>query len=175
MPYMAFWQGLKRPLLLAFIIGCTISFLTSRTLTLRLVLPSMVSWAFVPIIEIAALAVVCWNDRNDIPLPRIIDLFFKGFSPWLLWAFGLCMTWLFLSPGTETLDWAWSVLWVNGGAAVAAAWSLYIDFGFFRSVLKRSPAGAMRELAIQRLVSWSLILSIVGGPTIWSEITGRLW
>jgi hypothetical protein len=30
-------------------------------------------------------------------------------------------------------------------------------------------------LVVQRLISWSLIMLIIGGPTIWSGATGRLW
>ena len=153
--------GLKRPLFLAFFLGCTVSFLTSGTLTLRLIGPAMMYWSFVPLIEIAALAAVCWSNRENIPFPKLIDSFFRGYGPWLLWLAGMCAIWAFL--------------WLGAGGALAIAWSVYIDFSFFRSVLRRSRAGAARELALQRLFAWSLIMAIIAAPTIWSEITGRLW
>src|SRR6266850_7556211 len=78
------WLGLKRPLFLAFFLGCTVSFLTSGTLTLRLIGPVMIYWSVVPLVEIAALAVVCGSNRQNIPFPRLIDSFFRGYSPWLL-------------------------------------------------------------------------------------------
>jgi hypothetical protein len=172
---MSVWVGLKKPLFLAFFLGCTVSFLTARTLTLRLLVPEMVSWAFVPLIEIAALATVCRRDRRNIPFAELIDSFFRGYSPWLLWMTGICAIWSFLSTASKSLDWTISVVWLLGGVVCAVVWSLFIDFRFFRSVLQRSPAVAARELALHRLISWSLILAAIGAPTIWSDITGRLW
>jgi hypothetical protein len=168
------WFGLKKPLLLAFFLGCTVSFLTSGTLTLRLIGPAMIYWSFVPLIEIAALSAVCWRDRQDIPFPRLIDSFFRGYSPWLLSLAGMCAIWSLLSPSAKSLDGTVSIVWLDGGVALAIAWSLYIDFRFFRSVLRRTPAGAVRQLALQRLISWSLIMAIIGAPAIWSDIAGRL-
>src|SRR5262249_45689674 len=150
-------------------LGCAVSFLTSGTLTLRLVLSSMIYWSFVPLVEIAALAAVCWNDRQKISFPTLIDSFFAGYGPWLLWLAGLSAIWSFTSPAAKAFDWTISEVWLFGGVAAAAAWSSYLDFCFFRSVLRRSRARAVRELAVQRFISWSLILSVIGAPTIWSE------
>ena len=169
------WLAFKKPMLVAFFIGCTVSFLTSGTLTLRLIGPATIYWGFVPLIEIAALSAACWRDRHGIPFPRLIDSFFRGYSPWLLWLTGLCAIWTLLSPSSRSLDWTLTTVWLLGGAALAIAWSLYIDFRFFRSVLRRTPAGAVRQLALQRLISWSLIMAIAGAPTIWSDVAGRLW
>src|SRR2546423_7344742 len=134
------WLGLRRPLLLALFLGCTVSFLTSGTLTLRLIAPSMIYWSFVPIIEIATLAVVCIGDRRDIPFPRLIDSFFRGYGPWLLWLVVMCAIWTLLSPASKSFDGTINIAWLTGGAALAMVWSLYIDFSFFRLVLRRSPA-----------------------------------
>src|SRR5262245_54501626 len=172
---MSAWLALKRPLLLAFFLGCTVSFLTSRMLTLRLVVPAMIYWSFVALIEIAALAAVCRRDRKNILFPKLIDSFFRGYSPWLLWLVGVCAIWSVLLPPAKPFDWRLSILWADFGGVIAIAWSLYIDFSFFRSVLRRSTTGAVRDLALQRLISWSLIIAIIAAPTIWSEITGRLW
>ncbi|HEY2383886.1 MAG TPA: hypothetical protein VGK48_22145 [Terriglobia bacterium] len=172
---MAAWLGLKKPLFLAFFIGCTVSFLTAGVLTVRLIVPATIYWSFVPLIEIAALAAVCWNDPEKVPFSNLIDSFFAGYRPWLLWLAGMSAVWCFLSPSTRRLDWTVEVTWQFAGIAIAVVWSLYIDFCFFRLVLKQSSSRAARQLAIQRLISWVLILSVMGGPTIWSEITGRLW
>jgi hypothetical protein len=158
------WIGLKRPLFLAILHGCTVSFLTSGTLTLRLIGPATIYFA-----------AVCWSNRQNVPFPRLIDLFFRGYGPWLLWLAGMCAIWACLSPSAKSFDWTVSIVWLGAGGALAVAWSLYVDFSFFRSVLRRSPAAAARELALQRLISWSLIMSIIAAPTIWSDITGRLW
>ena len=167
--------GLKRPLFLAFFIGCAVSFLTAGTLTLRLLLPGMIYWSFVPIVEISALAAVCWKDRHDIPFSSLVDSFFAGYKPWLVWLAGMSVIWTLMSPSAKPLDWTISVVWLDGGVVIALVWSIYVDFHFFRSVLKRSTGRARRDLAIQRLISWGLILTVLGGPTIWQGLTGRLW
>jgi hypothetical protein len=169
------WLGLKRPLFLSFFLGCTVSFLTSGTLTLRLIGPATLYWSFVPLVEIAALASVCWSNRQNVQFSRLIDSFFRGYGPWLLWLVGMCAIWACLSPSVKSFDGTVSIVWLGAGGALAIAWSFYIDFSFFRSVLGRSPERAARDLALQRLISWSLIMSIIAAPTIWSDITGRLW
>jgi hypothetical protein len=172
---MSAWRALKRPLFLAFFLGCTVSFLTAGTLTLRLIVPEMVAWAIVPLIEMAALAVVCRGDQRNIRFAELIDSFFRGYLPWLLWLIGICVIWSLLSPASNSLDWTISIVWMLGGVGCAVVWSLFIDFRFFKSVLKRNPAVAMRDVAMHRFISWTLILAVIGGPTIWSDITGRLW
>ena len=43
------WLAAKRPLLLAFLIGCTISLVTSQGLNLRLAVGATICWSFVPL------------------------------------------------------------------------------------------------------------------------------
>lgn len=169
------WIGVRRPLFFALFIGCTISFLTAKTLTLRLVLPSTLYWGFVPIIEVLAVTLVCWKERQVASLPEIIDSFFAGYTPWLVWLAGMSGIWAFLSPSTKPLDSSVGVIWQGAGMLIALSWSAYVDFRFFRAALKRNRGHAVRGLALHRLISWGLILPILGAPTIWSEITGRLW
>jgi len=174
-PTMHLWLAIKRPLLLAFFLGCTVSFLTSRTLTLRLVLPATAYWSFVPLIEIGALAAVCRRDRQEIMLGNLVDLFFRGYTPWLLWLVGLSAIWCLLSPASKALDAYLSTAWLDDGIVAAALWSLYTDFHFFRSVLRRTRSRALRDVALHRVLSWSLIAAVIAAPTIWSDTTGRLW
>src|SRR5215831_16960207 len=148
------WLALRKPLFLAFFLGCTVSFLTVRTLTVRLVIPGMISWRFVPLIEVAALVVVCWGDRRNLSFPQLINSFFSGYSPWLVWLAGMCAIWSLLSPAAKSLDWAISIVWLFCGVAAVVAWSAYLDFRFFRSVLRRSPPSAARALVLHRLLSW---------------------
>ena len=172
---MTVWPAVKRPLFVAFLLGCTVSLMTARLLTLRILVSAMVYWSAVPLIEIAALAVVCRRDRHETPFPHLIDAFFKGFTPWLLWLVGVSAIGSFLAPAAEAADWTVSMVWLVGGGALALVWSLAIDFSFFRSVLRRSRPLAMRDLALHRCISWPLTLALIGAPTIWSTMTGRLW
>ena len=52
------WLAIRRPLLVAAVFGCCISLMTSGRLSLRLAAPATLYWSFVPLLEIAGLAVV---------------------------------------------------------------------------------------------------------------------
>jgi hypothetical protein len=166
------WLAAKRPLFLAFLIGCTISLVTSPGLNLRLAAGGTVCWSFVPLAGIAALIAVCGRKREGLSLARTIDLFFTGAGPWAAWLIGLCAIWSFLPPARA---FAFSnPFWLYGGAAVAIVWSAWIDFRFFRLVLGRGRVGAWGGLLLQRLISWSLVILIFGAPSIPPEIAARL-
>jgi hypothetical protein len=134
----------------------------------------MIYWSFVPLVEIGALAVVCGR-RSATPFSKLIDMFFAGYGPWLLWLAGMSAIWCFLSPSLKTLDWTVSIVWFLGGIAAAVFWSVRIDLHFFRSVLGRTDGRAIRGLVLHRIISWTLILGIIAGPTIWSGLTGEIW
>src|SRR5580658_399317 len=70
------WLGWRRVLLVAFVLGCTMSLITSGRLTLRLVAPATIYWGFVPLAETAALAVVRWPERKTRSFSSALDLFF---------------------------------------------------------------------------------------------------
>jgi len=162
------WLAIRRPLFLAFLIGCTISLVTSPGLTLRLAGGATVCWSFVPIAGIAALIAVRRRNRDGLPLARTIDLYFTGQGPSALWLIGLSAIWSFLPPARA---FAFSTpFWLYGAASVAIVWSAWIDFCFFRLVLGRGWGG----LLLQRLISWSLVILIFGAPSIPPEIAARL-
>jgi len=163
-----FW---RRPLLVAVVLGCTMSLITSAGLTLRLAGPATFYWSFVPLAEIAGLAAVCWPGRRALSFSRQVDLFFAGHGPWLFWLIGLCAIWSFVPP-IEAF--ACTKVWLYGAGAIVIVWSAFIDFRFFRFAMERSPARAARDLLLQRLISWTIIIAIFGGPAIPPEIAARL-
>ena len=75
------WTAWRRPLFMAFLLGCTISLTTTGSLTLRLVVSTALSWSFVPAIEIAALALVLHGAGHWGRLPRLVDVFCMGCGP----------------------------------------------------------------------------------------------
>ncbi|MGC9949942.1 MAG: hypothetical protein ABSF64_26540 [Bryobacteraceae bacterium] len=164
------WLGWRKPLLVAFILGCTMSLIASARLTLRLAGPATTYWSFVPLAEIAALAAV-WRRGRTLSFRRTVDLFFAGHGPWLFWLIGLCAIWCFVPP---IQAFVFTTVWLYGAGAMAIVWSAYIDFCFFRFVMDRAPARAGRDLLLHRLISWTLIIAIFGGPAIPPEIAGRL-
>lgn len=165
------WLGWRKPLLVAFVLGCTMSLITSARLTLRLAGPATIYWSFVPLAETVALAAVCWRTGRTRPFRQTVDLFFGGHGPWLVWLIGLCAIWSFV-PSIRAF--VFTRVWLYGAGAIVILWSAYIDFCFFRFAMRRNPARAGCDLLLQRLVSWTLIVAIFGGPAIPPEIAARL-
>jgi hypothetical protein len=164
------WLGWRKLMLIAFVLGCTMSFIASTALTLRLAGPATVYWSFVPLGEIAALAAVSWFRKPARSFPQTVDLFLAGHGPWLLWLIGLCAIWSFLPP---IRAFAFTNVWLYGAGAVVIVWSGYIDFCFFRFVMRRKRAEAGRDLALQRLLSWTLIIAVFGWPAIPPALVAR--
>jgi hypothetical protein len=84
-PHSSAWLAIRRPLLVAFVFGCAISLMTSGRLSLRLVAPATLYSSFVPLLEIAGLAVVWPWRQSPLSFARAIDLFFVSHTPWSLW------------------------------------------------------------------------------------------
>jgi hypothetical protein len=104
-----------------------------------------------------------------------VDSFFKGYTPWTIWLAGMCAIWSLLLPAERSRDWVITTVWLLGGVAASIVWSLRIDLQFFRAIVRNNEGSAVRRLALHRLISWSVILAVVGAPTIWSDVVGRLW
>jgi hypothetical protein len=167
------WLAVQRPLLFAFVLGCTVSFVASSRLTLRLMVT--IYAALVAVIEVAALLAVrprALTTPTSQSFSRSVDLFFTGFCPWLLWLLSFAAIWTFASP-VNAFRWAgprWD-LYVVGALVL---WSGYIDFCFFRYVFQTTPQRAARCLLLQRAISWTLAVIIFGGGPLRSEIVRSL-
>src|SRR5262245_34805955 len=88
---MAAWQAAtgrfvawRRPLFVAFVLGCVVSLIATGSLTLRLAAPAVIYWAYVPATEVLALVAVLGRRRDRQPLGRLIDTFFAGHGAWTL-------------------------------------------------------------------------------------------
>ena len=69
--------------LLLFVLGCGLSAAATGRFTLRLIVDGMLSFAFVPAITIALLAVIGRPSPSRLPFARAIDVFFAGYAGWL--------------------------------------------------------------------------------------------
>ena len=70
-------------------LGCGVSLLGSGRFTLRLVLDGTLSFAFVPLCQLAAFAVVHRVQRSRLPFRAAADRYFATNTPWLWWMVGL--------------------------------------------------------------------------------------
>lgn len=169
----AAWTGLRRPLLVALVLGCGMSLMDARVLTLRLALPTAFWWTYVPMVEILALFAACPAARRAPSWPRIVDRYFMGHWPTLLWVMALAGCLAFIPPIT-VLSWQQRISVPFDSALLVIAWSAYIDFQFFRRGLKQSAWHAARDLLVQRAIAWTVGLTIFVGGAGYQTLAVRL-
>ena len=157
----------RRALLLLFFVGCLASMLASGRFTVRLLVDGAVSFAFVPVVELAGFAAV-WRlaRRRDLPFARAADQFFAGNWPWLVWLTVVAAVMGVVPPRAQS-PWIWAAI---VGCAIPIAWSIRVDFAFFRVDLAQTPRGALRALFVSRGVAWGLGVTYFFGIALWPEL-----
>jgi hypothetical protein len=165
------WLLVRRPLLLLFFLGCGVSLIASGRLSPRLILDGAISFAFVPVVEAAAFALVYRVGQRRLSFARAMDLFFATNGPWLLMLVTLAALTVF-QPQRQVARWsAPPRLWMLAGAAVVAiVWSAYLDFAFFRRTLQRSTAASARDVIVLRGIAWTLAAIYFLGFAAWPSV-----
>jgi len=165
------WLLVRRPLLLALFIGCGVSLMSSGRLTPRLVIDGMVSFAFVPLFELAAFALVYRRRSGRLPSALEIDRFFTTNTPWMLCIVALAALVSLQAPRDIG---AWTVpplVWFPLGAiTVAIASPAGYDVRYFRDAVSRSMAGAVRDAILLRAIAWTAGAIYFVGIAIWPYI-----
>ena len=151
------WLHWRRPLIVALTLSTSISLLTSGHFSLHLVGSAAIYWAFVPLVQIAGLVAV-WRAW---PEPRVVDRYFTGHGPWLLWMIAFAA----YNSSAGAVDSPVAFTCWEATAAAVLVWSCWIDYRFF---------GSIQKLALHRAVSWTLFAGIFAGTSIWNEIAWRL-
>jgi uncharacterized MnhB-related membrane protein len=142
---------LRRPLLLAFVLGSAVSVLASGRFTLRLIADGALSMAFVPACQILGLAVVYPLRRRPVSFARAVDLFFTGNTVWLFWM----SVFMVLGAALPVLGQGRLSGPFLMSSIVPIGWSVVVDARFFRDVMGRTGRLAARDLLIERVVAWS--------------------
>jgi hypothetical protein len=167
------WVLLRRPLRLLFICGCVVSLWASGRLSVRLIADGAVSFAFLPVFSLAALAAVYWQSPRRVSFARAADLFFIANAPWLVWLVAFAALRALESPTLAAAPPLVLSSAIELSLVVVAAWSAYVDWHFFREVLPH-PSGSARDLILQRAIGWSCSVAYFVGIAIWAEIAGRI-
>jgi len=167
------WLAIRRPLLVAVVLGCAVSLMTSGRLSLRLAAPATLYWTFVPLLEIAGLAAVWPWKRSPVSFARAIDLFFVSNTPWSLWFTAFAALWA-LFPPARVFAWTGNPWPWYASALAVGLWCARLDFRFFRSVPGRTPARACRDLAVQRFIAWTGGVAWFMGPAAWQVVASRV-
>lgn len=153
-------------------LGCAVSGAASGRFSFRLVLDAAIACAFVPVMSVGACALVLtWRRRRQGPgLLDATGAFLDGNAPWLIW---LTMAAAFVSIVPPRAIGPW-ILPIEISAAVPLACCLAIDFRFFRETVDRTAGQAWGDLATQRLLSWSGIITYFLGIAIWGEVVPQI-
>ncbi|HUA59160.1 MAG TPA: hypothetical protein VML19_10425 [Verrucomicrobiae bacterium] len=159
----------RRPVRLLFVLAIAASLLTSRRISLRLIVACAECALFLPLLLVASAALA---RGRTVSLARAIDLFFMSLGPWMLWLFSLTALWAFLPAerAYELLEYRWIWYWA---ALVAFVWSCVIDFWFLRRVCAQSAVKAILWLTGQRLIVWIAGLAIFLGGSGWQVLEAR--
>ena len=159
----------RRPLLLAFTLGCGVSMLASGRFTLRLVVDGALSFAFVPLCGLVAYAIVyrlqrgtpqvvgpastsanATADKEAGHYAEAVDRYFAGNTPWLWWLVALMAAAAILPVRTTDLLAIALTTWV-----IPIALSVRFDWRLFRTA-GRTRALAVADIVLQRAIAWTL-------------------
>ena len=150
---------IRRSIFLAFVLGCGVSMLASGRFTLRLIADGALSFAFVPLCELAAFAVVYRLQRGTRRamgtaeaghFGQAADRYLAGNTPWLWWLVALMAAAAILPVRTTDLLSIALVTWV-----IPIALSVRLDWRFFRRA-GRTRALAVTDIVVQRAIAWTL-------------------
>ena len=141
---------LRRPLLLAFVLGCGVSILASGRFTLRLIVDGTLSFSFVPLSELVAYAIVYRLQRGSGPFAQAADRYFAGNTPWLWWLVAL-MAAAAITPvrSSDLLPLILITSVIPIGLSVRSDWQLFRSAGRTRSL-------AAADVVLQRAIAWTL-------------------
>ena len=146
--------ALRRPLLVAAVIGVSLSIAATGRATPVLVAGTTISWSYVVLLQLAvAMLLVAPRARRTVGLARALDLFFAGHAPWSLLVLATAV-WGTLPVGRPL--WPLAVL-----AAVPIILTPRIVAAFFREVLGASAREARRLTVVQQAITWALFVAIV--------------
>jgi len=169
------WVLARRPLALLLTIGSTVSILAGGRLTARLVVDGAISFAFLPIFEIAALAIVFRRIQGRVPFAQAVDLLFVANGPWIVWMLAMAALTSAIAP--EDLP-RWTarprLAVVAAATAATIVWSVWIEFHVFRDALERSRGDATRDILLQRALAWSAETVYFFGFALWPLLVGML-
>lgn len=149
--------------------GTYVSLTTSGRLSARHLGFTFLAWWFVPAIQLWALAISSrWVARSTWPAPRLIDLYYRGQAPWLLYLAGFgALAVMTPSPLTQVRSpvFLGSVVLLT---LAIVAWGVFLTYAFFRSGLE---LGRPRALGATATYYLALVGTIVG----YYLVAGQLW
>ena len=147
--------AVRRPVLVALVIGAAIAIGATGHATPRLLLSTTVCWAFVVLLQIGiALPLIAGPSRRTVGLSRAIDLFFAGHAPWSLWLLAVAV-WAPSPLGRPLMP-------VLASAPVPLLLTVRMIAAYFREVLELDPREARVRTILQQAATWGIPLVLYG-------------
>ena len=160
------WGGIRRPALVALIVGVATAVSSTGHLTVALLVSGVLCWSFVPLLQIATAAVVMRSPvARRLPLGRRLDLWFMGHAAWSLWILAAA----FILANTPE---GWHVEWpIIASAVIPIAWTSIIAAAFCRVVLGDPPAVARTRTAVHQALTGTIALLYVAyAVALWPRV-----
>ena len=145
--------ALRRPLLVAIVIGVSMALAATRRVGPALVASTTLSWSYVVLLQLLiAVPLMARRARRTIGLPRAIDLYFAGHAPWSLFML-FAAAWAPSAVGRPV--WPIAV-----AALIALGLTARIVAAFFAVVLALDTRRALRMTIFQQAITWSVFVGI---------------
>ena len=162
------WRMLRRPLIVALVIGTAVPIMAVQRVTLGLLAASTLSFSFTVVIQlVVGVAVIASATSRRTTVTRAVDLWFAGHVPYSVWL--LTVAAVFAAMPSASMD----LLFVL--AVIPAAWTGVIVAAFCRQVLGTSRGGARVRATVHFLVVWAIAFELValsagGWFQVWAPI-----
>ena len=145
--------ALRRPLLVAVIIGVSLAIAATGTVAPALVLSTTLTWSYIVLLQLAiALPLLAPGARRTVGVARGLDLFFAGHAPWSFFALA--------TAAMSSLTIGKSLSFVGALALAPIILTPRIVAAFFREVLQADARTARRLTAAHQALTWTVFVAV---------------
>ena len=130
------WVLLRRPLLWLLVTASFVSFTTTGRWVWVHVSTALVAWSFVPAYQILLVGLIGRRAARGRPLEQVVDLFFMGQGPWLLFFLLIAAVCLFAPDAWATFGWLLDFGLLPVALLATLGWSGVLTWAFFRGALE---------------------------------------
>ena len=155
---------LRRPALVAVVLGCAVAMTGTRHVTPLLVVSTTACWSTLIVAQIAiALAMFAKPASRTVGVARALDLFFASHVPWSLWMLAV-VAWAPVPGGRSLAPLLVAALLPMGLTCRAIA-------AFCREVLRMDRRDAITRTTTHQLVTWGLFAGVFGwAVALWPRV-----
>jgi hypothetical protein len=159
------WLAIRRPALVALVLGTGTTFSATGHVTLALLVSGFVCWSLVTLIQMMTAAIIMRSRASHLGLAQRLDLWFMGHAPWSLWIVAVTLL-MGAAPSGARIE---RVLMLS--ALVPAVWTAVIGAAFCRVVLKDSRRAAVARTALHQAITWTIALVYIAlAVALWSRL-----